>query len=136
MSINNESPSVLAHINAVQAIIARLSNNSSLCKNWCITLSSVLLAVFIKEPNLLFSSYILLVPVIFFYLIDTYYLALECQFRMHHEQFVKKLNLGDLNSNEIFVFNIEQYKFKARQKAIFSFSTTGFYGLLALAVLA
>ena len=60
----------------IQAIIARLNNNSFMIKGWTITICTAVLTLSgtLKEPII---AMIALVPIFVFWVLDSYYLADE-----------------------------------------------------------
>lgn len=77
----------LKHLELLQSVISRLSNNSFLVKGWCITLNSVLIAVAHGRPNWRTIPVVVTV-VIGFWLLDGYYLRQERMFRSLYEKVV------------------------------------------------
>lgn len=68
------------HMDYVQAVITRLANNSFLLKGWALTLSSALLGFAITQKHAGLAL-VALVPVLAFWVLDTYYLRQERAFR-------------------------------------------------------
>jgi len=70
----------MKHLEFIQGVINRMANNSFLLKGWTITIVAALFALFAKDTN---PNYILIafLPVIIFWLLDSYYLAQERRFR-------------------------------------------------------
>src|ERR1700749_3735834 len=75
-----DNPAAIAHLNQVQAIIARLAGNSLQCKTWCLAIVGALfgLAGASKNPTV---ALIAIVPVLIFACIDAAYLENERAFR-------------------------------------------------------
>lgn len=73
-----------AHLEMIQSIVSRLSQNSFLLKGWSIVLVSALLALAAKDsyPRLIYVSYF---PVIAFWLLDGYFLWQERIFRQLYD---------------------------------------------------
>ncbi len=72
--------SKLKHLEFIQSIITRMNSNSFLIKGWNITIVSALLAIFASNQN----NCILLIgiiPTLFFWFLDSYYLTQERKFR-------------------------------------------------------
>lgn len=72
------------HLEMVQAVIARLGNDSFVVKGWAVTLATVLfgLSVNAKRPGL---AAVAVVPTLMFWILDTYYLRSERLFRVFYE---------------------------------------------------
>lgn len=77
------------HMDYVQAVITRLANNSFLLKGWALTLSSALLGFAITQ-NHAGLALAAIVPVIAFWLLDTYYLRQERAFRNMYDDVATK----------------------------------------------
>lgn len=72
--------SAIKHLEFVQAVIGRLANNSFLMKGWALTVSAAFFGFSAKDvkPELALVG---LVPVVFFWGLDAYFLSRERQFR-------------------------------------------------------
>lgn len=114
--------SKIKHLEFIQAIINRLAGNSFWVKGWTLTLVAGLLAIATKSINtkLIVVAYI---PVIFFWVLDGYFLWQERLFRsLYNEVRIKKEEqidfsmdikefrnrknswLGGIFSNPLFIF--------------------------------
>lgn len=72
------------HLELVQGAITRMASNSFLIKGWTITLVAAIFALAAKDASLRFVL-VALVPTIFFWGLDAYYLGLEGRFRSLYE---------------------------------------------------
>ena len=68
------------HIDIVQSTISRMAQNSFAIKGWTITIL-VGLFVFLQNDKFRNNIFIYLIPIIFFWLLDSYYLWQERLFR-------------------------------------------------------
>ncbi len=70
----------IEHLKMIQQVITRMADNSFKYKGWCITLVSALLALAAKDQQ---PGYALigLIPAVFFWWLDAYYLRQERLFR-------------------------------------------------------
>lgn len=130
-SFNSESAAVQSHINVIQSIIERMSQNSSSCKSWCITLVSAILVIVADKGKPQFTL-IAFLPIAVFLLLDAYYLALEKAFRFSYSDFVKKIHNSTLQDSDL--YSTESIK-KFNEfiiGSIFSASVIGFYGPLLI----
>lgn len=113
----------LKHLEFIQATINRMSGNSFLLKGWAITIIGGLFALTFKETNctyIYFSSMLL----VFFALLDSYYLSRERLFIKLYNH-VRKEKEVDVN----FSMDISQFKSSCDwSEAIFSTTTGLFYG--------
>lgn len=133
-----DSPSVQSYLGILQAVIARMANNSSACKTWCIGLVSAIVVVVAgkREPSLIWIS---LIPVVLFLVLDAYYLALEKAFRDRYNDFIAKLHNGEAALEDVFIVTIpdrSRTTIRGTFCAVGSFSVWPFYGLLGLMLVA
>jgi len=105
--LNVESKAVQTHLGFLQDIISRLSDKSSTCKNWCITLTSAFILLSLRLEN--GSKYILLsyIPIVLFALLNIYYVYLEKSIRSQYNAFVSKLHKNELTVQDIYTINIK-----------------------------
>lgn len=133
--LNDVSSAVQAHITIMQEVIRRMAENSRSCKTWCITIASavLILVVRIEKP-----CYVLLalIPTVMFLLLDTYYLALERNFRKSYQTFVEKLHEGKPIANELYVVSPTGSIARQFLSSLLSFSIWLFYLTLALMIAA
>jgi hypothetical protein len=75
----------LAHLNMIQAVIARMGSNSFLLKGWSVTLVAALFALAAKDsrPALVLIAYL---PALVFWALDGYFLWQETLFRHLYDQ--------------------------------------------------
>lgn len=93
----------------MQSVIMRMAENSRACKTWAVTLIAAILVVVARfggaNDESAFeaeAALIALVPTILFWLLDSYYLALERAFRNSYNDFVTRLHSDDLKDAEVF----------------------------------
>ena len=84
--------SKLKHIDIVQSTINRMAQNSFVIKGWTITIL-VGLFVFIQKNDLRDNLLIYMTPVVFFWILDSYYLYQERLFREVYKKLIA--NLGE-----------------------------------------
>lgn len=106
-----ESKAVQTHLSFLQDIISRLSDKSSTCKNWCITLTSAFILLSLRLDN--GSKYILLsyIPIFLFALLNLYYIYLEKSIREQYDDFIGKLHKDEIIASDIYKINV-----KSREK--------------------
>lgn len=73
------------HLEFIQNIINRMSNNSFLLKGWNVTVSSAILALVVNDPKPLFAI-IALFSSLSFWGLDAYYLRQERLFRCLYDE--------------------------------------------------
>ena len=96
-----DNPAAIAHLNYVQAIIARLAGNSLQCKTWCLAIVGALfdLAGASKNPIV---ALIAIIPVLIFACIDAAYLENERAFRRLHEKIAGLIQSGAYERSHCF----------------------------------
>src|SRR5882762_9924612 len=135
--VNFDSPSVRSYLTIVQGVISRMAGNSASCKTWCITLVSAVIVIVADKgkPNYVWIS---AVPIVLFLILDSYYLALERQFRGVYNEFIRKLHFGSATVDDVFFIapRVGALATSAEiLKAVISFSVWPFYTLLAVMLL-
>lgn len=117
----------IKHLEMIQNIIQKMTNNSFLLKGWVVTL---IVAVFILADKTTNQNYFWIgyVPIITFWFLDSYYLLLERKYIFLYDE-VRK-NGGEVDFN-LSIVDIT-YKKVCNQKlkvirCVFSISEVGFY---------
>jgi hypothetical protein len=84
----------ICHLELIQGVITRMSQNSFLCKGWSVSVVAVLFALAAKDAN---ERYALLavLPAVAFWSLDAYYLRQERMFRGLYDA----VRLGTLDSD-------------------------------------
>ena len=132
-TLNTESTSIQNYLSILQNVISRMASNSASCKTWCITLVSAILVLVVDKgkPEYIFIS---LIPVLIFLFLDSYYLALERQFRDLYNVFIKKLHNNEATVEDVFIVSPSKHIVCSIFKAVFSISTLPFYGTLGVMI--
>lgn len=128
------------YILMLQEIITRMANNSSNCKIWTVTIVAAMMGLALTTQSLrelLFP--VVLIPIIVFYYLDSYYLGLENNFRNLQRAYINKLK-SDLDcSFDIYDFNFRAIATnkngKCLKKALKSTATWPMYLALAMTVI-
>lgn len=131
---NKDCPAVQAHIAMLQEIISRMANNSANCKTWVVTIIAAML-VLIVDKDLGFTNIgICYIPVVLFFFLDCYYLGLERAFLKKQNDFLEKVPSGDYVDELYLIKDLPKFcgQLGNTFKAMLSFSTTPFYGLIAV----
>jgi hypothetical protein len=128
-----ESAITQTHINTLQNIIARLSGYSMNCKTWAVTIVSALCVV-IFDPQKISYFYVVIIPIVIFWLFDCYYLGLEKTFRSIYADFLEKIKKNNTNICDDIQISIKGKRLMNFLKALISVSTTPLYLSLALIV--
>lgn len=132
---------VRAHLAMMQDVITRMAENSRACKTWAVTLVAAILVVVARfgtqGDEKMFgteAALIALVPTILFWLLDSYYLALERGFRESYEHFIKRLHTNQLENNEVFKI-LPTTRIKSQTFAcMWRFATGPLYGVVAVLI--
>lgn len=130
MTMNNEfkenSQAVQAHLGITQSVIQRMASNSASCKAWCIALVSAILVI-VADKGRPDYALIALIPLILFFVLDAYYLALEKAFRNSYNEFIEKLHHKSIKSSDLYAVSPKGSLFCAFIKSLSSFSIWPFY---------
>ena len=133
---------VRAHLAMMQSVITRMAENSRACKTWAVTLVAAILVVVTKfevptESNGFgpLETWIAVVPTTVFWMLDSYYLALERAFRHSYNRFVKRLHDNELQEDELFQIGTPGAQWHHGLPSLFSISTFPFYAMLGVGIL-
>ena len=134
--VTPDSSSVQNYLNILQGIITRLASNSANCKTWCVSLVSAILVV-IADKNKPNYAWIALIPILLFFLLDSYYLGQERSFRDIYNKFINDLHSGNVETDRLFI--LKPLKGMNVVNSLFasslSFSVYPFYLTLVLTVI-
>lgn len=132
-SLGIESSAVQHHMTLLQDIIQRMAENSRSCKLWCITIVAAVLVLVARteQPD---YALIALLPAVLFLILDTYYLALERDFRNSYNAFVRKLHSGELQSADLYKLAPTGSIYRLFLACLKSFSIWPFYPALGIMV--
>lgn len=83
------------HLELIQGIITRMSSNSFKLKGWAVTLIAGIFALSAKDSKYIFFL-ISYVPLILFWILDTYYVQLERKYRNLYDK-VRQLEEKDID---------------------------------------
>ena len=120
----------IKHLELVQGVISRMASNSFFLKGWAVTLVAGIFALAVGEAD---KSYFLVayVPVIIFWVLDSYYLLQERLYRSLYDK-VRKVQESDIDfslkaTREEFVCDKNNYS-----NCFFSITEILFYLPLAI----
>jgi hypothetical protein len=100
-----DNPAVVAHLNMLQAVIARMGTNSGQCKTWCLAVVSALFGMAGATKNTGIAA-VALIPIVAFFLVDVAYLATEKAFRDHYDKVVGQIHGGSYGLADCFKLSI------------------------------
>jgi hypothetical protein len=132
--VSFNSPAVHSYLTILQSVIGRMATNSAACKTWCITLVSAVIVIVADKgkPDYVWIS---VVPIALFVMLDSYYLALERQFRDVYNDFTRKLLLESATVNDVFFVAPRSGVATTSKNILKAFGSTSiwpFYVLLAV----
>lgn len=104
-SLDLNSPAITSHLGNIQGITTRMAGNSANCKSWCIGLVSAILVLSLGEKKISLA-WVVSVPILLFYFLDSYYLSIEMQYREHYNNFVNALHDGNVTKKDVFLLNL------------------------------
>lgn len=133
--LNHESSAVQKHLEIMQGVISRMAENSRSCKVWCVTLVAAVLVLVARtgEPR---HALIALVPTALLLVLDAYYLMLERRFRTSYNNFVDKVQMGQLTTSDLYAVVPDGSIARVMLSAMFrSFSVLPFYVAVITTVL-
>ena len=117
------------HLEFIQGVVNRLAANSFQLKRWSVALVAALFVLLAREGRVEFAA-IALIPVLFFWGLDGYFLRQERLFRALYD------HVRDLKDDKIdFSMDINSFRENRTWKgAAFSRTLVVFYGALALTI--
>ena len=121
----------IKHLEFIQDVINRLASDSFRMKGWCVVLVAALFVLLAREGRIEFIV-VALVPVLFFWGLDGYFLWQERLYRALYDH-VRTLEEDKID----FSMNVSPFKTgrsRTWPSATFSRTLFVFYGALALAV--
>lgn len=92
----------ISHLNMIQDIITRMGNNSFALKGWSVAIVIAICGFVVDNKEQM--AIITLIPLIIFWILDSYYLLLEKKYRLLYELVRKKEEKEidfNMNFNEI-----------------------------------
>jgi hypothetical protein len=125
-------------IDLIQGVITRMANNSFMLKGWIVSLIAVLLALTdqtIVATKLTYFNFVLILPVIVFWYLDSFFLHKEKCYRRLYDWVIA----NRMTSDE-FIYNLNYTRFENQEKSIWSIMFCNktlfpFYGLIAIALI-
>ncbi|MFD6033523.1 hypothetical protein ACFWHF_03130 [Streptomyces griseoincarnatus] len=123
-SINSDE---IKHLEFIQAVVTRLANGSFLIKGWTMTVAGIFFGVAVNSLSWEIAA-TAMIPIIGFWLLDSYYLRQERMFRKLYDD-VRKPDV----SVEAFSMNVSSYRRQVSWgKVIRSHTVVNYYGTLLL----
>lgn len=125
------------YVNLLNDAINRMASNSANAKSYLVAIVAALIAIQMPNKGNAYVILSALLPTLLFYLMDCYYLSLEKRFRNLQSAFInKETNAEGQIIAGLYQFNIYDIEGKYPvKKAVFSLSTTPFYGFVAICII-
>ena len=118
------------HIDIIQSTISRMAQNSFIVKGWAVTILRGLF-VFLQKNESKSDLFIYITPILFFWVLDSYYLWQERLFRKLYNKIIDDLTSESDLSMDTSTFK-ENYSFF---RTLFSVSELLSYGVLLVLVI-
>lgn len=118
------------HIDIIQSTISRMAQNSFIVKGWAVTIL-IGLFVFLQKNESKSNLFIYITPILFFWVLDSYYLWQERLFRKLYNKIIDDLTSESDLSMDTSTFK-ENYSFF---RTLFSVSELLSYGVLLILVI-
>lgn len=121
----------LKHLEFIQSVIKRMTNNAFLLKGWVITIISLLIVISVNRNS---YDYLIIafLPIIVFWFLDSYYLNQERLFRDLYNK-VRKQKEDEIDFS---MSTEESYKLAKYFKTFFWSITSWFYFVLIFVIIA
>lgn len=124
--------SVVAYLEFLQNVISKMGGNSANIKALIAVVYTIFITILIAVKELKGYWWVGLIIALVGMIMDTYYLAFERMYRKKYNNFVKKLNDGQIDEKEIYNMNpkntdLKYEVFAVMLDAVRSFSVIGFY---------
>ena len=103
-----------------------MASNSAASKTACITLVSAILVI-VADKGKPQYAWIALIPNLLFLVLDAYYLGLERGFRNSYNEFIRKLHVKSLTSEDMYVVAPQGRQWRLLLESLLSFSVWPFY---------
>ena len=127
-----DNEAVIKHMEMYQGIITRMAGNSAACKTWGVPLVAAILGFVIEKQNASLGILAIL-TILVLYLLDSYYLKLEINFREGFNNSAAKIQGGAFKQTDLFKLLPSDIHEKHWIKAITSPATWPVYlGLFVL----
>jgi len=131
---NNKQTILHKEIDLIQDCIKRMANNSFLIKGWTVSLIAVVLALAKDKIDFFYICLILLVPILGFWYLDTFFLRTEKMYRKMYEWVITNRLTSDERMYDLNPKNYER-EVESTFKVMFSKTLRVFFGLPALVLI-
>lgn len=121
-------------IDLIQGCITRMANNSFLLKGWAISIVAVVLALSEDRTNPVFLIIAVLIPLLCFWYLDTFFLHTEKKYRAMYKWVLEQRK----QDNEEFQYDLNPHRFDKNQdvgtfcKTFFSITLRIYFGIPVL----
>lgn len=127
----NSAENKIKHIELIENVITRMSNNCFQLKGWTVTLVSAISAISTQgsERRFIFLS---LIPLFSFWLLDSYYLQVERKYTVLYKDVQNRTEEKIDFSMDISAMSSRDIKKLSYIKCLFSRTELLFYGMIAI----
>lgn len=107
-----DQPNKIGHLNMIQEIITRMGNNSFSLKQWAV---GIMIAIYaFAGENSHKAVIVTIIPLVVFWILDSYYLMIERKFRCLYDEVRKKEEKNidfnmNFNSVRVNMKNVSKY---------------------------
>lgn len=134
-STNFDKPHVRAFAEMLQKLMNEQSSHSSSCKTWILALIVGFLTISSRNPAIMPSFLLLLMPIAIFMFLDAYYLGQEEHYKKIHREYLEQAKAGIYDSTYIINDSTVCETIRLTSSKLGSLSVLPFYfGLGALSV--
>ena len=119
--------SVVAYLEFLQNVISRMGGNSANIKALIAVVYTIFITILIAVKELKGYWWVGLIIALVGMIMDTYYLSFERMYRKKYNNFVKKLNDGQIDEKEIYNMNPKNTDLKYEVFAVMLDSVRSFY---------
>ena len=126
----------IKHLEMIENIIQRMSNNSFQLKGWTVTLITIIGTLSAQGSDKRFFV-LALIPLLAFWALDAFYLQLERKYKALYKNVIlmdNNLIDFDMNTKDIEVDTTEKSSL-SYFNCLISISEAGFYGAISVAIL-
>lgn len=100
-STNFDKPHVRAFAEMLQKLMNEQSSHSSSCKTWILALIVGFLTISSRNPAIMPSFLLILMPIAIFMFLDAYYLGQEEHYKKIHREYLEQAKAGIYDSTYI-----------------------------------
>ena len=116
MKVNIYNDDDRQYLQMMQANIERMATNSANCKAWMIVIFTAFIGLWNHIPDKSWLGFVVLIPIIMFWCLDTFYLHLERGLRNRERDFFNIVESGTPDEYKKALFNFKPLMLKKENK--------------------